>query len=212
MPPVSRHTEFPALPLTKHRRASVETLTKTQWSFIHHYIANGGNGAKAARDAGYKRPDEATRLLQHRVIRDQIDKRRRELETQFDITAARVIEEMAGIAFADVADYVRIGSDKTPELVPLANLTRAQRAAIREIRVNSDGSCVVKLNDKHAALKDLGTHLRLFDTSRPTEQEPKARGEDLRAELLQTLEGMRARMDDGAPAAPMIDVTPTATE
>lgn len=42
------------------------TETQMQQSFAAHYVANGGNGAKAARDAGYS--PKSARVIAHKLV------------------------------------------------------------------------------------------------------------------------------------------------
>jgi hypothetical protein len=45
------------------------TETQMQQDFATHYVANGGNGAKAARDAGYS--EKSARVIAHKLVNNQ---------------------------------------------------------------------------------------------------------------------------------------------
>jgi phage terminase small subunit len=88
------------------------------------------------------------------------------------IEATRVLHELAKLAFANMADYMRVGPDGDPVL-DFSKLTRDQAAALVEVTVEDflDGRgenarqvrrVKFKLADKRAALVDLGKHLGLF--------------------------------------------------
>ena len=91
---------------------------------------------------------------------------------RFDITAERVLGELAKLAFANPADYFTVQADGTA-YVDLSTLTRAQAAAIAEIVVDEyvEGKgedtrnvkrVKIKLVDKGVNLERLGRHLKLF--------------------------------------------------
>jgi phage terminase small subunit len=88
------------------------------------------------------------------------------------IEAVRVLTELAKLAFANMADYLRVGPGGDPVL-DFSKLTRDQAAALVEVTVEDflDGrgedarqvrKVKFKLADKRAALVDLGKHLGLF--------------------------------------------------
>ena len=89
-----------------------------------------------------------------------------------ELTAERVLRELALIGFANMQDYMRAGPDGDPYL-DFSGLTRDQAAALAEVTVEdfTDGRgeaardvrrVKFKLADKRAALVDLGRHLKLF--------------------------------------------------
>jgi hypothetical protein len=111
-------------------------------------------------------------------------------ERRFDITAERVLQELASIAFANADDYFAWGTQQKPiyrggkplldaagnpltRPVPVAivkpssSLTREQKAAVAGVEIGAarDGSPTVnvRLADKRGALRDLAQHLGLFE-------------------------------------------------
>ena len=88
------------------------------------------------------------------------------------IAATRVLEELAKLAFANMADYMRVGPGGDPVL-DFSKLTRDQAAALVEVTVEDyvDGRgedarqvrrVKFKLASKLVALELLGKHLGLF--------------------------------------------------
>ena len=56
---------------------ATKPLNPKQTAFVTHYVANGGKGADAAKQAGFGKPYDrsAWRLLQHVEIRREVDRR-----------------------------------------------------------------------------------------------------------------------------------------
>lgn len=87
------------------------------------------------------------------------------------MTAERVINELAAVAFANAADFVEVTGEGRVQVRPTARIPRAKRAAIVSIRAAS-GGIEIKLANKMQALQLLGRHLGAFG--------PEADVEDLR--------------------------------
>jgi phage terminase small subunit len=177
-------------------------LTPRQEAFAQHY-ATYRNASEALRlaypgtrkwkpDAVYSR---ASRLLADAKVKARVEELMQRVqaiaEKRFDITAERVLAELAAIAFANADDYFSWGTLQRPVMrgdkpvpdddgkpvtedmpfvyiKPSDSLTRTQKAAIvcAELSFTRDGLPVVgvKMADKRAALRDLGHHLGLFKT------------------------------------------------
>ena len=80
----------------------------------------------------------------------------------------RVLEELAGIAFANLSDHIAV---ENGQLVVRSteDLAKKQLAAVASIE-KSAGGIKVKLYDKLKALELLGKYLGLFDGSGETAQ------------------------------------------
>ena len=146
-------------------------------------LANGKSGAAAYRLAGYKgdrrdatklrhSPDVARRLEEILASRDRAETKAVERTIERTaITKQRVIEELAKIGFANMADYTRmVGSER---VVDLADASLDHLAAVQEIVVEDfkDGRgenardvrrVKLKLHDKKGALVDIGRELGMF--------------------------------------------------
>lgn len=150
-------------------------LTAKQERFVEEYLVDL-NATHAARRAGYGKKGAHTagfRLLRHVEVQAQITKKRKQLTRRTEVSAERVINELALLAFSNMQDYMRVTSDGSP-YVDLSDMTREQAAALSEVTIDEykdgrgeDGREVrrvkAKLSDKRAALVDLGKHLGLFD-------------------------------------------------
>lgn len=149
-------------------------LTLKQQRFVAEYLVDK-NATQAAIRAGYSAKtaySQGQRLLKHVEVAALIATKAEKQVEKLEITAERVLAELALLGFANMEDYVRIGSDGDPYL-DFSTLTREQAAAITEMTVEDfkdgrgDGARDVrrvkfKLADKRAALVDLGRHFALF--------------------------------------------------
>ncbi|MBP3410466.1 MAG: terminase small subunit [Clostridia bacterium] len=93
-------------------------------------------------------------------LRALIDQKAAELSRRTGVTAERVIEELAKIAFANVED---IADPETGKM--LEGVERVDASAVAGIRVKSGEDWVeyeVKMHDKIKALDLLGKHLGLY--------------------------------------------------
>jgi phage terminase small subunit len=156
-------------------------LTKQQQAFVAHYVVNHNGAAAYAhaypsslkKSAAY-RAKKACELLKKGhisgIVSSRADKMAVIAEQEFEITARRVLQELAAIAFANAGDLFEWGErDNVPfvRVKPSAELTRTQLAAIvgadETVSRTGDRMISVRMADKRGALRDLGQHLRLFN-------------------------------------------------
>jgi phage terminase small subunit len=153
-------------------------LTLKQESFCRFYLETG-NASEAYRrayDASGMQDTTINRnaceLLKNNKIATRVAELQAQLAERHNITADKIVVELAAIGFSNMADYIVIGSDGGVQ-VDLSELTRKQAAAIGEITVDEreygqgENAGVArktrfKLLDKRGALVDLGKHLGLF--------------------------------------------------
>jgi phage terminase small subunit len=141
-------------------------------------IVEGKSARAAYRAAGYQAKDAAVDAAASRLLRNaKVAARTAELKGDAarasTITAARVLDELAKLAFSNMLNYMAIGADGEPRL-DFSALSRDQAAAIHELvvetrteeRENGPPAVIVKtrfkLADKRGPLVDLGKHLGLF--------------------------------------------------
>jgi len=135
--------------------------------FAREYIIDL-SGKEAAIRAGYSRSGAAVRA--HKLLKDPrvailVQKYTDERNERLEITADKVVQEIAKLAFTDIGDYLNEDGD----MKPLEELTPAQRKGIQEISDVSYGSGdskttrrKFKLADKRSNLELLGRHMRMF--------------------------------------------------
>jgi phage terminase small subunit len=157
-------------------------FTPKQLRFIDEYLVDL-NGKQAAIRAGYAPGSaevSASKLLRLAKVQQAIGALRAKLAAATGITAERVLNELAKLAFADIRKILRWRSGVLTEiengdgemeatfaadveLVASDDLDEATAAAVKEVSLSATRALKVKLYDKRQALNDLGRHLGLFD-------------------------------------------------
>lgn len=156
------------------KRKRPRRLTGLQRLFVDEYLVDmnatqayirAGGSPSSAKQCGHSM---LRKPLVSAAIDAAIDERLRDTR----VSAQRVVLELAKLAFANMADYMRVGRDGDP-VTDFSNIDRDQAAALSEITVDDfiegrgeDARAVrrvkFKLHDKRGALVDLGRHLGLF--------------------------------------------------
>jgi len=129
--------------------------------YIIDYVAS-----KAVVRAGYSKSSAGVRgfqLLRNPKVQERIRQLQREQTVRTQITADRVVSELAKVAFANIKDFL----DNTGDLHDMVGkLTHDQAACISEVNevINKKGGKRIKLkfHDKMRALELLGRHLGIF--------------------------------------------------
>lgn len=149
-------------------------LTDKQKRFVVEYLVDS-NAAQAAIRAGFSKKTakvKGAQLLKHPEIAAAIRKRQQKIDQKLEITAERVLQEIAKLAFSNIQDFTKVDDNGKPVL-DFSNVTRDQYAAVQEIREDATGGAgdgerkvvlrtTVKLSDKTKNLELLGRHLKLF--------------------------------------------------
>ena len=141
-------------------------LTAKQQAFVREYLIDL-NATQAAIRAGYS-PSSAGESgcenLTNSKIKDEIDKAMAIRSKRTGITAERVLQELARIAFFDSTVVANVNGRGSVELMPTDMLGADDRACIAEISettTKDGGSVKVKYHDKLKALDILAKHLKL---------------------------------------------------
>jgi phage terminase small subunit len=147
-------------------------------AFVAEYLKDF-NGADAVRrwkpDA--KRPDViASKWLKKPSVQAKLAKQKNRLCDRYEITADRIYEELAYLAFGRITDFFRTTSEGDP-VVDLSEMDEKKGAAISEITVDDyvdgrgEGKRDVKriklrMHDKHAALVTLAKAKGIYQDGR----------------------------------------------
>ena len=155
------------------------SLTEKQKRFVDEYLKDL-NGTQAYIRAGYKskNPDvDCQKLLGNSRVQSHIQKRKADRERRTEITQDMVVAELAKVAFVDIKDYLRYGTERTDtgevdeegnpvfeyrQIVEAKPSDQVDGSLVSEVSLGKDGTFKFKLHDKMAALDKLGRHFGLF--------------------------------------------------
>ena len=143
-----------------------EKLSPKQEAFCLEYLKDL-NATQAAIRAGYSE-DSARQIGSENLSKPAIEARLKQLlderSERTKISADRVLNELAKLAFSDMRDFTRWSASGV-ELRNSDDLNDDDAACIAEVSettTKEGGSVKFKLHDKKAALELLGRHLKLF--------------------------------------------------
>jgi len=155
---------------------SKKGLTPKQDAFVREYLVDL-NATQAAIRAGYSKRT-ARRIGSENVAKPDIaaalQKALRARAERTEVTADRVLQELARIGFADVRDLFE-WSEESACFVPSRDLSEDQAAAVSTVKAetthitDSDGNRETKIKlelktyDKVAALREIGKHLGIAE-------------------------------------------------
>lgn len=103
--------------------------------FVEAYIANGGNAADAARQAGFSEKNarfQGSRLLTYEDVKQMLARRQGEIAEKFSLTAENVIGELAKIVRADLR---KLFTDDG-KLLPMAEWPEEIASAINSVEID----------------------------------------------------------------------------
>lgn len=141
-------------------------MTPKQKQFIKEYLIDF-NAAQAAIRAGYSKKtakEIGSRLLTKPHIRGAVNAEIEKRAKKTDITAERILKELARVAFANmgtIATWNESGVSFTPK-EQLSEDALATVQSVKETTNEHGGSLEIKQHDKLRALEMLGKHLKLF--------------------------------------------------
>lgn len=145
-----------------------DKLTPKQKAFADEYLIDF-NGKRAAITAGYSKKTaetQASRMLRIVKVQKYISKKVKERSERINISAERVLEEFAKIAFGDMRGlYDKEGKLKQPHEWSDDQAAMVSGFDVSEIKVGDKVNTAmkkVKGNDKLRALEALGRNLKLF--------------------------------------------------
>lgn len=142
-------------------------VTPKQAIFIAEYLVDG-NATRAAIAAGFSaRSADVTgaKLLKNAKVAKALSLRHARRVDKLEITAERVLGELAKLAFYDPGKLF----DENGHLLPITEMDDVTRAAVAALDVETRNGlsgrttvCKLKLADKGQNLERLGRYLKLF--------------------------------------------------
>jgi phage terminase small subunit len=194
----------------------VAELNPKQQRFVEEYLKDL-NATQAAIRAGYSAKtaqEQGSRLLSNVMVADALARAKAERSARIGLTADRVLEELAAVAFARMPDYADWGTGKQMGLKPSEELTDQQAAAVAQVveiekfikTLGEDEQLMsrersIKLHDKMGALKLLCQHLGIGTEKHTVSVEIKREAEKLAEELGIPLEQVLREAGVGSGAA-----------
>lgn len=144
------------------QRIGAKQLSDREQVFVRAYLASFSVKA-AAEEAGVK---QGADILRRPHVRAEVRKKLSERFAAHDITAERVLKELASIAFANVSDAMALSTDgdgaQMLRILDTDMWPRELHAAVSAIEQTLDGEIKLKTRDKLKALEMLAKHLHLL--------------------------------------------------
>ena len=142
--------------------AAFKRLSPKARRFVAEYLKDC-NGTQAAIRAGYSPAGAAVRaseMLRNLTVSTAIREAHQEILKENQISVARIVHELALIAFFDPASIL----DKNGHFIPLGELPAEVRRGLPAIEYaeSPDGARKVRFPGKLAALIALGRHMAIF--------------------------------------------------
>lgn len=138
-------------------------LTPQQRRFVEEYMKDL-NATHAAVRAGYSKKTAGVQghdLLKRPKIAAEVKKRMDARSRQNEITADRVLKELARIGFSDMRDLVGWGP-KGVAIKSSRSISDDAAAAVSEVSEMASGRLRLKLHSKDNALMQIARHLGMF--------------------------------------------------
>ncbi len=185
----------------RRRWVGMSSLTAKQEEFVAQYFVDL-NAKQAAIRAGYSprtAAEQASRLLTNVNVAEAVAREQAERSKRIGISADRVLEELARIAFADMGEF----ADWSDGRVSLRSSDEIDTRCVLEVKQTAKqfGCDVgIKLHDKLGALNALAKHLGLVPEKHEHDVTLRREAERLASEigctadeLLADVVGMRGR-------------------
>ena len=137
---------------------------RQQASFIREYLVEPQRNTSRPMRAGNPYAAKGAEVTAHRLLSNDkiqaaIANARNKRAVRLDITADRIMQEYARIAFADVTDVAQVKDGHPWRLQrSTGTLPPEKTAAISEVSENRSGALRVKMHNKIAALDSLAKH------------------------------------------------------
>lgn len=179
----------PRRPKTSTRKPPV--ITAQQERFCQEYLIDL-NATQAALRANYADPSYGRHLLTIPHVSECIARLMQERAARTKVTADRVLEELADVAFTTF-DELGAWDEDSLRFIPSAELPRSARRSVQAVkvkrtsRVSPDGAetntveMEIRQHDKLSALDKIAKHLGLY---RPEEGTGRTSGLDALVELM----------------------------
>ena len=195
-------------------------MTPKQQRFVDEYLIDL-NATQAAKRSGYSPKtsmQQGERLLRNVEVQTAISQAQQQRSKRTQITADRVLMELAKLGFSDLRKAIiwranvtgmvegengeqRLAVTNEVQLVNSEELDDDTAAAISEVSQNAQGGLKIKFYDKRGALDSIGRHLGMFtdkvEHTGPDGGPIQFEDTEAAAKLSALMESARARRDEG---------------
>lgn len=151
-------------------------LTEKQKRFCEEYLIDL-NATQAAIRAGYSEKTARTIAAQHLAklnIQAYISELQKQQSKRTEITADRVLEELAAIAFSDRSKFSYVTNNGV-RFTPTEELSDSEKRSIASI-IDGKNGIEIKSYDKLRALELIGKHIGMFEKNHADQEEPEDDG------------------------------------
>lgn len=139
----------------------MQPLENQRHELFAQYIAKGSSAIEAYTKAGYMpHRSSASDLLANPNIQKRVAELQKAAADRTEITVARVLEELAKVAFADMSQYGEWNGNRFI-LKDSTTLPPELTAVVSEVKNTKEG-IAFKLHDKLSALEKIGKHFAMF--------------------------------------------------
>ncbi len=135
-------------------------LTPKQKMFVKEYLVDL-NATQAAIRAGYSEKtamEQGYQLLHNTTVQKAIQEAMAKRSKRTEVSADKVLEQLARIAFADLGEFVEFKGNT----IVIKPIEEVDGTVLSEVAETQNG-LKVKLNDKMKALELIGRHLGMFN-------------------------------------------------
>lgn len=160
------------------KEAIIAVMTPQKQRFVEEYLIDL-NETQAAIRAGYSAKtaySQGNRLMKDVEVETAINEAMEERSKRTEITADRVLQELAHIAFDDIKNYLSFRTEKTlidydengkpiigyKQVIEIMDSDTIDTRNISEVSINAKGVFTFKQYCKDVALVNLGKHLGMF--------------------------------------------------
>ena len=137
-------------------------LSAKQRLFVEEYLVDL-NATEAALRAGYSKKSAkqiGTENLAKPAVAAEIEKALKKRVERIEVSQDAVIQELAGIAFANIFDVAQ-WDGQSVNVFDSGSLPKSVLSAVSQVSATAHG-VTLRMHDKHAALVTIGKHLGMF--------------------------------------------------
>lgn len=188
-------------------------LNKKQRDFVDYYMIRPESPDWCANQAGYNvGTGIGHKLLANKKVVAAIKQAQSDRALRIHLTQDRVVNELASVALANMADYVEVVRG---QVIVKDDISEEKMAAVKSIQTFQNGTMKVALHDKMKALSDLAAHMGVTNFERKATDDDGDQAKiikivDRRTKVIEVVD--RPRTLNAAVAADVVDAVDASYE